>query len=272
MREGLDTDLGPMGGGRAKSAEVRLFSFALLTTALVAHASVGGAAPTARFDDAAPPTAAEPVRRAEPERPPQPKARTAETPSPSESWATRAARELVARAARASARGARGDALTLLNDALRMDPTYGPAYVELGKLREALGDPLEAERVYGVATRFSRGRAEAHAARAALRHRAGRTQDALSDLEAAVALRDGDLALVELLLRWYVETRAWPAALATARRSVALLERQGPERDGALAQARLQVRALAILAAETDPVQQPSTTWVRRALASIARR
>ncbi len=231
------------------------------------------AAPTARFDDLGSP---QKPAQSEPPPPPTPAAPVVGTAPRSarlESWATRASRELVRRADISHRRGQSGEALALLTEAVRMDPTFGPAYLALGRLRESLGDPAEAERVYGKATRLREGGADAFRARAELRHRDGRVRDALADLEAALAQRDTDLALLRLLTRWYVEQRAWPAALGTARRTLAQLERDASMREEDMVSARLQVRALTVLAAETDPVLfANSDGWVRRALASIARR
>ena len=78
--------------------------------------------------------------------------------------------------------------------------------------------------------------------------------------------------MLEELARDYVEQHAWSAALAVFRRIAANATTEG---DAAtLTTTRLEVRALRVLAAETDPSQaQPAKhDWVGRALRSIARR
>jgi tetratricopeptide (TPR) repeat protein len=156
-------------------------------------------------------------------------------------------------------------------EAISLDPTYGPAYLELGAVRELSGDVAEAERTYGVALERVPNFAPALRARAALMARLGQSDRAIADLEAVARLEETADALRDLAAR-YVELRAWPAALTTWRRAVALAEQTS---DAALAhEAALQVRALTLLAAELDPVWSGTTSrdWVRRAEASVARR
>ena len=156
-------------------------------------------------------------------------------------------------------------------DAIQLDPTYGPAYLELASVRERSGDLREAERTYDVAIRFVPGFAAAFRRRAAVLHRLGDAVHELADLEEAARLTDEPDVLFDLAKR-HVEDRAWPAALATWRRVLARSETQG---DGRLAQdAKIQIRALTILCGELDPVSDGASSrdWVRRAEASVARR
>jgi tetratricopeptide (TPR) repeat protein len=175
------------------------------------------------------------------------------------------------RAARARTRGDGGDALRLYTEAVRMDPSYGPAYLGLGELRAALGDAGEAERVYALALRLPTASADAYAARALLRYGRGDVDGAVTDMEASLARAP---AVAQRLLRlagWHVARQGWAAALVSWRRLLVLYEHT--DQDSAADHARTQVRALTVLAAESDPVHgiggaHPS--WVRRALASIA--
>jgi len=156
-------------------------------------------------------------------------------------------------------------------DAIQLDPTYGPAYLELASVRERSGDLREAERTYNVAIRFVPGFAAAFRRRAAVLHRLGDAVHELADLEEAARLTDEPDVLFDLAKR-HVEDRAWPAALATWRRVLARSETQG---DGRLAQdAKIQIRALTILCGELDPVSDGASSrdWVRRAEASVAKR
>lgn len=192
-------------------------------------------------------------------------------PPPREPWTRSSARELVRRAAEYRKRGEGALALAEYNEALRLDPSYADAYLGLASTREAMGDLGEAERVYDLAARSSEGRADALTGRARVRRALGRDADAIRDLEAAVALAP-DPARLKLLASWYVERRTWPAALVAWRRVQALLEAEnGPEHD----EARVRVQALTLLASDSDPVAlgaDGDAGWVRRALATIARR
>jgi len=104
-----------------------------------------------------------------------------------------------------------------------------------------------------------------------LHRAAGRSKQALSDLESAVELEPNREALLELA-QHYVEAHAWVAALATFRRIASSAQASG---ESAVAEsARLEVRALRVLAAESDASEEPSKRhdWVGRSLARIARR
>jgi tetratricopeptide (TPR) repeat protein len=168
---------------------------------------------------------------------------------------------------------ARGDitqALREYTESVSIDPSLGDAYLRLGVLREKMGDPREAELVFSAALALPDTRAKALLERSHLRRKAGMGALALSDLESAVELDDNP-ALLEELAQDYVELHAWSAALAVFRRVAASAAENGDEPG--LATARLEVRALRVLAAETDPSQErpPKHDWVARALRSIAR-
>ncbi|HMR76299.1 MAG TPA: tetratricopeptide repeat protein, partial [Polyangiaceae bacterium] len=164
-----------------------------------------------------------------------------------------------------------GDALRLYTEAVRMDPSYGPAFLGLGELRAALGDPDEAERVFALALGLPTASADAYAARARLRYRRGDMDGAVTDMEASLAVAPGDAPRLLQLAGWHVARQGWAAALVSWRRLLVLYERT--DQSSAADHARTQVRALTVLAAESDPVHgiggaHPS--WVRRALARIA--
>lgn len=168
------------------------------------------------------------------------------------SWATTQAIELSRQAREHAARGDAGVAITRYVDALKLDPTYGPAYLGLAAMYEARGDTLEAERTYAVGLDHVPGFGEALVARARLRARAHRNEEAVGDLEAALAL-DGDaVPVLRELAAAYVAARALPAALAVARRMIAAAE---VHHDAAAAgEARIKVKALSLLVGELDPV------------------
>jgi len=168
----------------------------------------------------------------------------------------------------------RGDdevAIRRFVEAIQLDSTYGPAYLELAAARERAGDFDEAERTYDVAIERVAGFAAAFRGRAALHGRLGQSEQQLSDLEMAARISE-TLDVLRDLAQKFVEARAWPAALAAYRRFGALAEKLGDER--AMRDASVHVRALSILAAELDPVSSgaSSPNWVRRAEASMARR
>jgi tetratricopeptide (TPR) repeat protein len=168
----------------------------------------------------------------------------------------------------------RGDdavAIRRFVEAIELDGSYGPAYLELAAARERMGDWLEAERTYDIAIERVAGFAAAFRGRAALHAHLGQSDRQLADLEAAARIVETPDALRDLAQR-YIEAKAWPAALAVYRRCGALAERLGDER--AARDASVHVRALSILAGELDPVAfgANSSDWVRRAEASVARR
>ncbi|WP_437751014.1 tetratricopeptide repeat protein [Sorangium sp. So ce1389] len=182
-------------------------------------------------------------------------------------WATAQAAELTRQAEARAAAGEPDVALARYLEAVRFDATYGPAYLGLGALYERTGDLREAERTYTVGLDHVSGFVEGHRARAALRSRQGRRDEAIADLEAAVALRGDDAALLQELAAAYVAAGALPAALGVARRLSALAAQAD---DAALAAAaRTQARALSVLVGEADPVRAGGSDRgpVRRALA-----
>lgn len=174
---------------------------------------------------------------------------------------------------RGQAQEARGDiaqALTSYDEAVRTDSTLGAGLMHLGRLRERLGDPSEAELLYTHATNTPDSSAEAYYARALLRSAARRKAEAISDLQLAVELQPLPERL-RLLGGWYVEAHTWPAALAVWRALLANAEERADE--AALREARVTVSALSWLASDTDPVLagSASPSWVRRSLARSAR-
>jgi tetratricopeptide (TPR) repeat protein len=162
-------------------------------------------------------------------------------------------------------------ALAELNEAIRFDPSFGDAFLELARLRERIGDLAEAERVYDQAARLPAVRAEALFGRARVVKARGHDDEAFRDLEASVELQPQRRSLA-LLAEWYVQRRAWPAALVAWRRVLASYDGEpGPDRD----RVRVRVQALVLLAAESDPVvggAAHSPGWVRRSLARMAKK
>jgi tetratricopeptide (TPR) repeat protein len=215
--------------------------------------------------------------QAPPPRAPQPgaapRSSLARSVPPPESWATLRAREFVLTALRYEQRGDTAFAAAAYMQAIRVDSSYGPAYLGLARLRELAGDWAEAERLYNAALPSPEFAAEALTRRARLRRRLGRQLEALADLETAWQLEPDERQRARELAGWYAERRAWPAALAVWRQLLDRLERDGSAQE--LAEARLQVRALGVLAGDSDPVagaDPAHPSWVRRALTSVARR
>jgi tetratricopeptide (TPR) repeat protein len=187
-------------------------------------------------------------------------------------WSTAQAAELTRQGNAHAAGGDRSAAARRFLEAIRFDPTYGPAYLGLAALHEASGDLVEAERVYQMGVERVARFAEAHLARARLRKRQGRLADAAADLEAARALAPDDPALLGELCATYIALGALPAALGASRRLEALAEDRA---DAALLkESRVRSRALANLVAEADPVTAVGRErgQVRNALARRARR
>jgi tetratricopeptide (TPR) repeat protein len=186
-----------------------------------------------------------------------------------EGWSRRLARSHLERGLTLEQQDDLAGALREYSQCVAIDSTLGAAYLRLGDLRERMGDAREAELVYSEAVRLGDSRAEALLQRSRLHRAAGRPTQALSDLEASVELDPNREALSELA-RDYVELHAFSAALFTVRRIVALARREG-DRD-ALQAGQLELRALSVLAAETDPTNAhgPKHDWVGRSLSSIA--
>jgi len=188
-----------------------------------------------------------------------------------ESWSRRLANSHYQRATELERRGDIAQALREYTETIAIDSTLGDAYLRLGALRERMGDAREAELVYAEAIRLGDSRAQAFIQRSHLNRALGRSDAAISDLQAAVELEPQREALQELALH-YVEARAWVAALATFRRIASSAQQSG---DGpALESALLEIRALRVLVAEADPSTAPvkKHDWVGRALTHIAGR
>lgn len=196
----------------------------------------------------------------------------AQTAQPNDAarWARLAAQSYLERAQRAVARGDTLAAISAFTDALRVDPTLGRAYFELAELRRLLGDVGEAERLLSRATALPDVRAEALTLRARLYRLQRRDDLALADLESA-AETEPTAQRLRGLADFYVERRAWVAALSVWRRIAAHPELSPSETDRTLV--RETVSALAILAAEADAVQHAmgEHNRVRRTLQRYAR-
>jgi len=187
------------------------------------------------------------------------------------SWPASAAAELTRQGREHAKAGDDALAMKRFAEAVHLDPSYGPAYLDLAAARERAGDYSEAERTYDVAIEHVPNFIAAFRARAALLRKMGEFARETADLEHVARLAEGPETLRALATR-YIEDKAWPAALATFRRLRVYAERSG---DEALArEAALQVRALMVLCAELDPVIAGAgdRDWVRRAVASVARR
>jgi tetratricopeptide (TPR) repeat protein len=186
-------------------------------------------------------------------------------------WAVSAAAELTRQGREHARSGDDALAMRRFAEAVHLDPSYGPAYLELAAARERAGDFVEAERTYNVAIEHIPDFVSAFRGRAALLRRMGEFAREMADLERLTRLAEGPDTLRALAAR-YVEDRAWPAALATFRRLRVLAERTGDEQ--LVRESTVQVRALAVLCGELDPVVAGAARrdWVRRAVASVARR
>lgn len=253
-----------------------------LTTTLIAFASLAGPAlahaqSTGRFADvpsAAPEKAATPAAPAVSPPPPisAPPSRPPASNEPPVGFTRRLAQNHFERALVLEERGDVAQALSEYSRAIEIDSTWGDAYLRLGALRERMGDPREADLVYSIAVRLTDTRVRALVQRSHLRRNAGLGADALHDLEAAIAIADDDRSLLAELAQDYVERHAWSAALAVFRRIASLANESGETE--ALTHAKLEVRALRVLAAETDATREHGAKhdWVQSALASIARR
>jgi tetratricopeptide (TPR) repeat protein len=191
--------------------------------------------------------------------------------APQAGFTRRLAQSHFERAAAYESRGDIAQALREYTETISIDSTLGEAYLRLGALRERMGEPHEADLVYSVAVQLADTRSQALLQRSHLRRATGLGAQALSDLESAAQL-DPNRSVLEELARDYVELHAWPAALAVFRRIAANANESAD--PATLGTARLEVRALRVLAAETDPTQEPAQKhdWVSRALRSIARR
>lgn len=188
-----------------------------------------------------------------------------------DSFVRRLAERALERGIAQEQRGDIAQALTSYDEAVRTDSTLGRAALRLGSLRERLGDPEEAELLYGHAIAASESSADGYYARAILRNARRQRAAALTDLAESVT-RSPLAERLHLLGSWYVEAKNWPAALAVWRALLAQAEEA--RNQAALREARLTVSALSWLAGETDPVLSGarSPDWIRRSLARAARR
>lgn len=184
-------------------------------------------------------------------------------------WATSRAEELCAQGQSHRAGGEVDVALDRFRQAIEIDPTFGPAYLALGGLREATGDVDEAERTYAAGIDHVAGFADGLLARAALRLRAGRGDAALADFLAALALRATDIDVARRVRDASISLGRFPLALATSRRLVSLSAAQG---DVATEhEARVTASALSELVGFADPVVDgEGRNPVRAALARSA--
>lgn len=192
------------------------------------------------------------------------------TPASAESFVRRLAERALERGIQQEARGDIAQALTSYDEAVRTDSTLGRAALQLGGLRERLGDRDEAELLYTRALSAPDSSAAAYFARGMLRNAAHRRPAAMADVAEAVALSPNP-AWLRVLAGWYVEARMWPAALATWRTLAAAADAAGTEAEQR--EARLTVTALSWLAGDADPVLAGATSrdWVRRSLSRAAR-
>jgi tetratricopeptide (TPR) repeat protein len=188
-----------------------------------------------------------------------------------ESWSRRLANSHYQRATELERRGEIAQALHEYSETIAIDSTLGDAYLRLGALRERMGDTREAELIYSEAVRLGDSRAQALVQRSHLHRALGQSAEAIADLQTAVELEPHREALQELA-QHYVEAHAWAAALATFRRIAS--SAQASDDSAAAETARLEIRALRLLAAETDPSTAPvkKHDWVGRSLTHIARR
>lgn len=189
-----------------------------------------------------------------------------------ESWATAQAAELTRQGREHAAHGDGSVGVHRFLDAIAFDPTYAPAYLALGQVEEAAGDPAEAERAYSMGIDHVARWADGYHARARLRARMRRPLEAVADLQAAVDLEPGNGTYLRELEDAYVAQRSLLAALEVARRREAIASRLGDARE--LADAHLRARTLGLLVAEVDPVNAGAQErgLVRSALARLARR
>ncbi len=180
------------------------------------------------------------------------------------------AAELAERGRRFEAENRLTEAIRAYTESIRLDPTNGAVLVALGKLRARLDDLSEAEMLFTTAARFRDVAAEALTERAHLRLREGLETEAMKDLALAVEIDPDAANRLDELASWYVARRAWLPALALFRRAEADLGATESAK-----RAKIQVRALTLLAGPLDPVGAGAAkdySWTRRALARLSRR
>ncbi|MEJ7731025.1 MAG: tetratricopeptide repeat protein [Polyangiaceae bacterium] len=171
--------------------------------------------------------------------------------APDVAWPTAQAAELTRQGRAHEARGDREPAPRRYLAASALEGSYGAAYLALGELHERGGDPREGERVYAVGIDHISGFADGYLARARLRMRQRRFEEAAGDLGAASSIRPDDLTVLEALVSARLAMSALPAALAVARRLEAAAHAAGNE--ALAAETRVRARALARLVREADP-------------------
>jgi tetratricopeptide (TPR) repeat protein len=238
---------------------------ALLALFFTVLATRSGAEPVARFPELPAPRPASP-----PEAPPSAPAPPQPREAPGRPPMRTGAEELADRGRRLEEAQRYTEAVRAYSESINLDPGRGETLVALARLRMRLGDPGEAELLLSTAVRHSSVAAEALTLRAHLRSSQGRSAEAARDLESAANLSPDDAARTEELAAIYVARGAWAPALSLWRRAAAVSREEDRDR-----QTKLQVRALTLLAAELDPVVAGGSrgySWVRRAMAKIARR
>jgi tetratricopeptide (TPR) repeat protein len=184
-------------------------------------------------------------------------------------WSSAA--ELTRQGRRHASEGEEALATRRFAEATALDPTFGPAYLELAEARERAGDLGEALRVYDAAIQHVPRFAAAYRARAAVERRLGLSERESASLQSATRLTD-DAEMLRDIAAEHAENRAWPAALAVWRKLLtAAADAQEP---AATHDAEVHVQALTILCTDLDPVSAGARGrgWVRRAVASIALR
>lgn len=180
-------------------------------------------------------------------------------------WTRRAAEAWLERARASRGRGDTAQAITQYTEAVRVDPTFGAAYLELAEIRSQLGDTQQTEWLLSRAAAIVDTRSKALLLRSRMYSATGRSELALADLVAAVEGEANPEALRELG-RFYFQRRAWVAALAAYRR-LALALRNGGSADEQR-EADTTLAALAALAGDADAVQHAMRErgWIRRTL------
>jgi len=184
-------------------------------------------------------------------------------------WATKRAEERTQSARVLIQKGESDSAIARLNEAISFDSSYGPAYLELGKVQEKLGHTDRAEHAYQLGLERTTDVAALHLARARLRARTGHFEAAAGDLEQAMGAGADKRATLVEMVELRVRSGMHPAALSASR---ALLEfaRRAADAD-ALAAEKVRARALATLARDVDPVAQGASGrgLARSALAKL---
>ena len=185
-----------------------------------------------------------------------------------ENWATQRARELVVQGDGHREQGHVDLAIERYRQAIEIDPTFGQAYLALGRLRESTGDLLEAERTYAAGIEHINGFAEGLLARGELRAHTAKPDAALSDMMAALALHDDDMAALRRVRETSIALGRLPVALAVDRRLGAVAHDKGDA--AAEHEAAVTASALEMLVGFVDPVAAGTDRGaVRIALAKL---